>query len=78
MVLVMVSKLIEHDAIKVQTSSSPCTRVHHIVTCLPPSENSDVIVIPLEHIRTPCVLMSFDDVKDYIYVAALVNLTEKY
>ena len=48
--------------------------VHHIVACFPPSH---IIVIPLEHIRTPCVLMSFDDIKDYVYVAPLVNLTEK-
>ena len=47
MVLVMVSKLVKHDAIKVQTNSSPCTSVHHIVACFPPSQNPDVIVIPL-------------------------------
>ena len=62
MILVMVSKLVEHDAIKVQTNSSPCTRVHHIVAYLLSSANPNVIVIPLELIRTPCILMSCDDV----------------
>ena len=77
MILVIISKFVEHDIIKVQTNSSPCTRVHHIVAYLPLSENPVVIVILLECIRTPCVLMLFDGVKDYVYVAVLVYLTEK-
>ena len=76
LVLATVSKLVKHDTIKVQTNNSPYTSVPHIVACLPPS-HPDVITVPLEHIRTPCVLISFDDIEDCIYVAALVNLTEK-
>ena len=76
-VFASVSKLAKHDTIKVRTNCSPYTNVHHIVACLPPLQNPDVLIIPLQHIRTPCVLMSFDDIKDCIYVAALVNLTEK-
>ena len=76
LVLATVSKLVKHDTIKVQTNNSPYTSVSHIVACLPPS-HPDVITVPLEHIHTPCVLISFDYIKDCIYVAALVNLTEK-
>ena len=77
-VLVTILKLFKHDTVKVQTNSSPHRSVSHIVACLPPTHNpDDIIAIPLEHIHTPCVFISFDGIQDHIYVAALINLTEK-
>ena len=82
-VLATILKLSKHNTVEVQINSSPHRSVPHIVACLPPSQNpDDLIAIPLEHICAehicaPCVLISFDDSKDHIHVAALVYLTEK-
>ena len=41
------------------------------------NQASEIVAIPVERILGPCVYISFASVKDYVYVAMLVNTVEK-
>ena len=51
--------------------------IPHIVSCLPPTQNYEIAVIPFEHVCSICVYLSFSDVKDAVYVVIPSNLFEK-
>ena len=55
----------------------PCDNTPHVSTFMPYNQASEIIAIPVEQILGPCVYISFASVKDYVYVAMLVNTLEK-
>lgn len=55
----------------------PCSKIPHVSTFLPCNQASEIVAIPVERILGPCVYISFASVKDYVYVAMLVNTVEK-
>lgn len=69
-VVAIVAKLVKHH-------SPQMRNIPHLEVCLPLSENAEIVIVPIEHIRSPCVYMLFSDNMEYLYVAALVNLLEK-
>ena len=52
-------------------------QIPHIIPCLPPTRNPEIVVIPFERICSLCVYMSFSDITDTVYVVIPSNLFEK-
>ncbi|XP_065892467.1 uncharacterized protein [Dysidea avara] len=75
-VYVTLTKLLKHDSVQLQMQSHPHWQIPHITACVPPTSSSLTIAIPLEHILSPCVYISFSDVQ-CVYLAIIVNLLEK-
>ena len=76
-VYVTVTKLAQHDSVTLQMQSHPGWKIPHIAVCVPPSSSCPTIAIPLDHICSPCVFISFGEVKECVYLAVIVNLLEK-
>ena len=76
-VYVTVTKLAQHDSVMLQMQSHPGWKIPHIAVCVPPSSSCPTIAIPLDHICSPCVFISFGEVKECVYLAVIVNLLEK-
>ena len=77
MVYITIKKLQKHDTISLKMQTHPYWEVPHIGVCAPPSPSCPTIAIPIGSIRSPCVCISFSDVKECIYLAIIVNLYEK-
>jgi len=66
-------KVQKHDTISLKMQNHPHWEVH--VRTPPPS--CPIVAIPLSCKRSPRLYISFSDVKEYIYLAVIVNLYEK-
>ena len=77
-VYVTVTKLAKHDSVTLQMQSHPGWKIPHIAVCVLPSSSCPTIAILLDLICSPCVFISFDEVKECVYLAVIVNLLEKY
>jgi len=75
-IYVTLTKLVQHDSIQLQMHSHPHWQIPHITPCVPPTPSSLTIAIPLEHILSPCVYISYSDIQ-CVYLAIIVSLLEK-
>ena len=50
--------------------------IPHVMSFVPPSDESELVTVTVDSICSPCVYMSFEDVSNKIYLAILANLLE--
>jgi len=59
------------------TMFNSSNHIPHIISCLPPTQDHEIVAIPIEHIYSQCIYLSFNDIKDTVFVVIPANLLEK-